>query len=81
MRKRQSQKTVEAETIFQQGGKIEVVRNAGNDKMEVITRTLCRMCNGTGRSMSRTCSRCNGNGFQVRKVLKPMPKKRNIYTH
>jgi len=81
LRRRQSQKTVEAEAIFSQGGRLEVVRNAGNGKIEVTTKCLCKMCNGTGRSMNRTCTSCKGAGVQIRVQLKPMPKgKRNIYT-
>lgn len=71
--------TEPARLAKREGGRIEHVEDAGNGKMLVTTMTLCMMCNGTGRSMSRTCSRCNGNGVQVRKVLKPMSKKRNIY--
>ena len=59
-----------ARRVMREGGRIETVEPAGPDKLTVTTMTFCRMCNGTGRSMSKTCTSCKGKGVQVRKMLK-----------
>lgn len=66
--------TAEAEKLYRNtdklGKKVEE-KDIGNGKVEVTTTSLCRICNGTGESMQKMCTKCNGRGIQINVRVKP----------
>lgn len=74
LRHRMTPMTAEAEKLYRNtdklGKKVEE-KDIGNGKVEVTTTSLCRICNGTGESMQKMCTKCNGRGIQINVRVKP----------